>query len=300
MNNVISLFDTPNTGAQEIITPVQDVVEEVPFVDYAGRSQKMFDVESHDISSPYGIIEGKKGLFVNEQNINIVSDKYEVVQPRQVFETFTDIADRSGLEINRTLLNPKNGGLMVSARFDNLKIMGDDHDVNVVFYTSHCGRYKTFLTLDILRLACFNQAPALYKNKDRFIFAEKHYKNALDINMLGGALENIPASVEAFNTKMELLGEKSMNCEQFVEWYVDQLKLDKESKQYDTKVQKFRETYKYATGQREIRSESAWKAFNAVTYINTHEGRNSTYKAENALLKGGDDTIKRLDALLTA
>lgn len=285
---------TPST--EIITTPTEQ--DRAVFSDYAHHDQKMFDIESLPLSSEYGVIPDKKGLFVNGKNINIVSHHYEIVQPKKVYETFVNVAESSGLTINKVLTNPANGGLMISALFDQVKITGEDHNVNLVFYTSHCGKYKTFLTLDMLRMACFNQVPCLYQNKDRFIFAEKHYKNALNIDLLQKYLENIPASVQAYNTKAEMLKDIKLSKADFVEWYKEQIKLSEASKQYDSKIANIANTYTFADGQEIAGDGTAWKAFNAITYMNTHQGRNTQFKEENKLIKGGNNSIEMMDQLL--
>jgi hypothetical protein len=265
--------------------------------DYAGRDHNLFPVVSAPISGPYGEIEGKKGIFVKEKNINVVSNRYEVHQPSEILETFQHVADKTGLQINRILPNEHNGGLMISAKYSDCKVLGENHDVNLTFYTSHCGKYKTFLTLDLLRMACFNQVPTLYKNKDRHIFAEKHYKNALDIKLIGDSLEYIPASITAYEEKAESLNNTKMSFDYFAEMYAKHYKLNKEQKQFDSKVEKLRNVYYNATGQRGL-DDSAYKAYQAITFMNTHELRNTAMKAENILTKSSNDSLVFLEELL--
>ena len=301
MNNSAPAVETPQA---EIITlPVSNpVVEQSPIIgtDYAGKEYKMFSVESAPIEGPYGTLEGKQGLFVNKQNINIVSDRYEVHQPAEVLNQFNQVAEKTGLQVNRVLPNPKNGGLLISAKYgDAVNFNGDSHDINLVFYTSHCGKYKTFLTLDTLRMACFNQLPALYRNQQRFIFSEKHYKNALDIEVIGKTLEGIPTSLEAHAETLEILGQKSFDFDSFVDLYKQHYKLNSEQKQYQTKLDKIKSVYYNAPGQQHL-GENAYKALQAVTYMNTHEGRNTSMKEENSLIKGGNDSLVFVEELLEA
>jgi hypothetical protein len=300
MSSVISLLDqaiaatnqAPSTNT--LPEPAREVAQ-----DYTGRKQEFFTVESEPLPSPYGgYIPGKRGLFVNQNNINIVSDKYEVHQPSEIYQTFANVAARTNLEINRVITNPTNGGLLLSAKFADTKIVGENHDVNVTFYTSHCGKYKTFLTLDLLRIACFNQVPCLYRNKQRFIFAEKHYQNALDINLMESKLEAIPESVEAYNEKARQLQDTKLSFNSFRDYYVDHYKLKESQKQFDSKVEKLREVYYNATGQRELANDSAYKAYQAITFFNTHELRDTAMREENILTKRASDSIVVLEELL--
>src|SRR5690606_6279052 len=98
-----------------------------------------YDVEKAPLSGPYGDIEHKKGIFVNQKCINVVSNSYEVHQPSEIYQTFLDVSAKTGLQVNRVLTNKHNGGFLLSAKYDSVKIAGESHDANLVFYTSHCG-----------------------------------------------------------------------------------------------------------------------------------------------------------------
>jgi hypothetical protein len=262
------------------------------------KTHQFFEVEEHSISGPYGRLPGKKGLFVNEKNINIVSDNYACHQPIEIAKTFQRVSESHGMEINAVMPNPHNGGLMMSAKYAGMNVGGDKTDVNLTFYTSHDGKSKTFLSLDTLRIACFNQLPALYRNKSRFIFAEKHYKNALDVNLIGEALANIPDSINAHNDKLNTLRDTKLSLDDFLEMWKEHYKLKEEQKQFQSKIDKMKAIYRNAPGQELCPTDSAYKALQAVTYANTHEGRNTSMKIENSIIKGGNDSLVFLEELL--
>lgn len=266
--------------------------------DYYGRKYDLFDVEEHRLNSEYGEIPGKKGIFVNEKNINIVSDRYEIHQPKDIAAQFHKATQESGLTVNRCIANPHNGGLLLSASYAKQRIAGDEHDVNITFYTSHDGKYKTFLSLDTLRIACFNQLPALYRNKKRFIFSEKHYKNALNIETLAEVLDHIPASIAAHSEKLNALKSVRLSLDNFVEMFIEKYKLKGEQKQFQNKIDTLKSTYYNAPGQDIAPNHSAYKALQAVTYKNTHEGRNTELREENRLVKGGNDSLEWVEELL--
>ena len=279
MTNVISLFN-PETVAQQ--------------------ADELFTIDNLPLySEEYGKVENKRGLFVGDKCINVVSPSYEVHQPQEILRKFEEVAEYTGLLINRTLTNPANGGLIISAKYGDTRIVGDEHDINLTFCTSHCSKVSTFLTLDLLRMACFNQIPALYSDKKRHIFAEKHYKNALNIDLIQEALENIPAAVDNFNHKAELLMEKPFSVEDFVALAIDHYKMDPEAKRFNSKVELWKSAYFNAEGQRHL-PDTAWKAYNAVTYQNTHGGRNTIFRNERVLTQGSADSLKFMDKLLAA
>ncbi len=261
------------------------------------ESDGIFTVESAPIHGPYGVIPGKKGLFVDGDNINIVSNKYEIVQPKEVLATFEHVAEKSGLVMNGYRANPKNGGLMIRAKFQDLAIRGEQHEIGLTFYTSHCGTYKTFLTLDASRILCANQVPMLYRNKQRHIFAEKHYQNALSMLTIERAIAHIPESIQAYAEKAEILEQKKLSLGDFLDLWVAQNKLDPKQKQFDSKIAKMRAMYNNGKGQSGL-SETAYKAYQAITFANTHDVKDTDMLFENVLTKKSDNSLQWLDLLL--
>lgn len=259
----------------------------------------LFTVDSHDIYSDFGVIPGKKGLFVDGQNINIVSDKYEIHQPTEIMDTFDDVAEKTNLSIDKVLTNKTNGGLMVFSKYGNTQIGGESHDIRLTFHTSHDSKYRTFLSFDVLRMACFNQVPLLMRNKKRFIFSEKHYCNALDLKTIEQAVSMVPQMVRDYDEKVLKMLETSFSYNDFIEFYINHYKVNTGAKQFQTKINRVKDIYHSAPGQREL-SDSSYKAFNAITYMNTHEGRNTALKEENAVIKGGNDSIEVLHELVPA
>lgn len=289
---ITSRYEEPIIEALPIVE-VAEIVEEVePELD-------VFTVEEKSISSEYGIIKGKKGLYVNKNNINIVSDRYEMHQPKEIIETFREVAKNTGLQFSNkdVILNPRNGGLLLKAKYTDGVFLGEKHDLNLTFYTSHCGKYRTFLTLDALRLACFNQIPVLFKNKKRHLINPKHYAGSLNLDILSKKIEELPASIKAYEEKAEILNQNKMGFDTFLDMWASHNEVNREAKQFDTKVQNLRDTYYHADGQRGL-EDTAYKAYQAVTYDNTHGGRKSDYKQENILTKQSDNSLEMLEVLL--
>lgn len=300
MSNVISLFGN-NTQVHESATIQNQGIIVPKTIDVATPTSEhnLFNVDSLTLNTnEHGIVPKKRGLFVNGNCINIVSDRYEVHQPSEIYQRFVNVAEQSNLTVNRVLPNPNNGGLLLSAKYDSVQLRGEQHDVNLTFYTSHDGKYKTFLTLDLLRMACYNQIPTLYANKSRFIFAEKHYQNALNLDLIEDILAHIPETLQSYVEKMEMLGDMSINFDTFAEMYREHYKIKTEQKQYQSKMDKLASVYYNAPGQNIIHSGTGYKAFQAVTYLNTHEIKNTAMIEENRLIKNGNDSLNFMDKLL--
>jgi len=268
--------------------PALNLVESTKEVrkDYQNEDQKLFNVESHPLVSEYGTIPRKKGLFVDRKNINIVSGNYEIHQPVEIVEQFQKAGNECGFNLNRIVTNPNKGALLLSGSFPGIKLLGDDHDVNLTMYTSHCGKYKTVVCLDLLRIACMNQIPTICANKKRQIISEKHYKGALEISRLGPKLEAIPKMIQAYNERAEILSQSALSFDSFIDLFKQHDKsLKEESKLFDTKIEKLRQTYYNAPGQRQLSNGTAYKAFQAVTYANSHSVENggSVRNTQNAM-----------------
>ena len=124
---------TTNNTLETTIEQPSNVCTLETSADYFGNKFNLFDVQEKPLFSDFGKIEGKKGLFVNGENINIVSDKYECHQPKAIACQFEKAMRNNGLEINRVLPNPKNGGLLLSAKYANQMLGGDNCDINLTF-----------------------------------------------------------------------------------------------------------------------------------------------------------------------
>ena len=151
--------------------------------------------------------------------------------------------------------------------------------------------------MDLLRMACFNQIPTLYKNKDRFIISEKHYKNALDYDVIDEALINVPATIFAYEEKAYQLKDKAFSMSDFIEFYIQSYNVDREAKLFDSKIRNLKDVYYNAKGQKQV-GPNAFKAYQAITFINTHNVKKTAMVEENRLIKNGNDSLRQLDRLL--
>lgn len=273
------------------------VVSREKTLDYAGKASDFFVIEKEPMFSTYGEIQNRKVLYVNEKPINQVSNDFQIHQPIDIYRRFESVSKSHGLEINRVITNPANGGLLISARFSQMEIVGETHDINLSFYTAHDSRYRTFMSVDLLKLMCFNQVPTLYRNNERFVISEKHYRNALDYNVIDEALINIPAVIYAYEEKATQMKDFKFSMKDFIEFYINSYKVDTEAKKFNEKVKNLKDVYYNAAGQKYI-GDNLYKAWNAITFMNTHQVKKTAMVEENRLIKNGNDSLKQLDRLL--
>ena len=213
------------------------------------------------------LIPRRKALYVDDQCINIVSNRYKVVQPTEVVKTFESV---SGLTVTNQLTNRNTGGLFLSSTIETKALCGEDHKIDVVFYTGHNGMYKTFLSMQAMRIACFNQLPAIAGNEDLFLISEKHFYD-FDFKKLKKTLEGLPLHLSNFQVQYEMLKDIKYTRDQFLKDFIKFFKVQEEQK--DKVSEKVVDMYQFAQGQDVLTNDSAYKAFQAVTYHLTHNGR---------------------------
>tara|TARA_R110002126_G_scaffold192495_6_gene340668 strand:+ start:499 stop:1470 length:972 start_codon:yes stop_codon:yes gene_type:complete len=316
-SNVFSLFgpndnrpfSTPhNVEVREpiIVEPVKSVIIETfepveSVVDCKYKGFKTFDIAEKELftidndTQAITKIPKKKGLFVAEKCINIVADRYQVVQPNKVVEIFQNT---TGLTVDKILTNQNTGGLLLKSTLSNPFLNGDEHRIDLTFYTGHNGQYKTFLSLQALRLACMNQLPALSKERGLWLMNEKHYQ-AFSFEKLQGIIETLPLQIANFTNQYNQLSDIKITKKDFLELFVEQYKV-LNTKAGEKTMKNISDVYSFATGQDTIVNDSAYKAYQAITYQNTHNGRNTANKVERDNITNMIDSQKWFGNLLSA
>lgn len=253
----------------------------------------MFEIKESPVYSSEGIIEGKKALMIDGKTINIVSENYHVVQPRDVMSRLESIP---GLRTTTALSNPNTGGLLVAAKLDN-RIDNFSYQHNLVFYTGHNGQYRTLLTNQSLRLACMNQCSTLLGQKERHLYSEKHYKE-FDVEKMGEIIENVPRIAAEFERNMRDMEAEPLSLSRFVELYMDRQKVSDQRK--DSVRLTLMDIYRNAKGQSVLPENTVAKAFNTITYLNTHNLKQGKNSLENKFITKINDSTNWYNELLRA
>ena len=268
MSNVVNMFAKANT----VVAVNQDVVETI----VSDHMKKAFTIKEEPIYLGNGSqVPSRKALYVDDKCVNIVADSYKVVQPKEVISTFEKT---SGLNIDKVLTNPNTGAILIKSRMDNPYINGEEHTIDLTFYCGHDSKYRTLLSMQALRVACMNQMPAISANKGLWLMSEKHYR-AFDLEKMRNLVEGLPLMITNFKAQYAALDDIQLSKKQFLELFVEHYKAT------DKQIDKMKEVYSFATGQREIKHETAYKAYNAVTYQLTHGGRKGVNGLEKNNIK---------------
>lgn len=256
----------------------------------------MFTVNEKAIKTEDNVvIPGKKALLINEKCVNIVSNRYKVVQPTDVMETFQKM---SGLTIDKVITNPNTGGLLLSSKLESTMLGGEEHAIDLTFYTCHNGSYKTFLSMQALRMACMNQLPALSSVQGLYLYATKHY-NEVHMDDLKEIVETIPLHLSNFKAQYQGLHDIKFTKEAFLAEFVEHMKIQDEQKK-DKVISKISDIYSFAKGQETLTNDSAYKAYQAVTYMNTHNVRKGKNVVETVNIKNQKDSFNWFETLSKA
>ena len=291
-----------NESQNEIVSVENMITESKNFDKDCGIAfqrdiMELFKIKSVPVSSPFGQIKGQNALYTLDENgkpiecINgKVSDRYKIHQPIEVIKAFESAANNCNLTIKKVLTNPYTGGLLINAEYGNCRLVGENHNVQINFYTAHDGKRKTFASLDLLRMACFNQIPTLFRNKERHILSEKHY-NPLCFNALEKLISEVPNALNRKQENIEKLRDTKLSLNDFLEIWIKYENLDRESKSFGRKIQTIRDIYINGRGQENIQN-TAYAAYQAVTYNNTHtETRRTKNEIENGIKKQNNSLL---------
>lgn len=254
----------------------------------------MFDIIEAPVKNAVTdqIIKGRKGLFVDDHCVNIVSDRYKVVQPQMIVDLFQS---NTNLEITKTASNVNNGSLLLGAKYKDITINNEAHNLTLSFYTGHNTQYSTFVSLQALRVACMNQLPALIGSPQLHLMKCKHI-HEFPFDDLQKLIETLPRHVSNFEVQCDRLKESKLTLNEFLELYVEFFKLQEKASK-DKTISKITALYKQAPGQDIITNDTAYKAFHTVTYDLTHNIRNSKNNLEKVNVQNQKQVYKFFDFL---
>ena len=288
MSNVINFANFARKPIAPVVAPVIEPPK--PKIEL----EKLFTIEESPISDVNGVIPGRKSLIINKKSINQVSEKYGIVQPRDVAQTFEKI---SGLSIDKLKMNPNTGGMLIGATLENTRIDGDAHNISLCFYTGHNSQYRTILTMQALRIACENQIPAMMADKSKFLISEKHYGD-FDFARMKSTIESLPARIAAFKEKYAALKDVHLTKSQFIDLFIEFNKTVESRR--DEVAAHIGNVYTSARGQDSLSDGNAYKAFQAITFDLTHNTRKCKNELEHHFMRNTATAEKWFERLIAA
>lgn len=228
-------------------------------------------------------VEGKVALVNSKTGkpLGIVSDRYKVVQPIDMLDTFSIAVNRMGFTMET--LGMYNHGQIIwgrAAMHESFKVAAND-EVNYYMYfaTSMDGSLATHAFISTLRVLCMNALNVAHKKAEMSL--NVRHSTDYSPSMFSDAAEGFTTAKEEFENKVRVLKEYEFDSLQdfnhtFIELY-DQL-IEKEPED-DKKLERWRRRVSnlysytmYSEGSREA-GRTLWAILNGYTYMIDHESR---------------------------
>ena len=239
------------------------------------------------------LMESKHVLYRSDnlRPLSVVSDNYNIVQPRQVLEFFRELCSQNGLTMDTAGVIRGGVKFWAMARTGEQLSIGNNDIVKqyVLLATSADYSMATTAKHTNMRVVCSNTFHASINNGEAAVkvrHSREFDANAvkLDLGLMNaefqsmGYMANEMAKVslsklDAARWFAELLEERSMDAEEFDD-YINNSRIFKQ----------FWEGYRRGPGA----SETLWGAFNGVTYVIDHiKGRSADTRMNSAWFGAG-------------
>ena len=249
-----------------------------------------------EFTTPYDsthTMESKHVLYRSDnlRPLSVVSDNYNIVQPRQVLEFFRELCSQNGLTMDTAGVIRGGVKFWAMARTGEQLTVGGNDIVKqyVLLATSADYSMATTAKHTNMRVVCSNTFHASINNGEAAVkvrHSREFDANAikLDLGLMDsefksmGYMANEMAKVslsklDAARCIAELLEERSMDAEEFDD-YINNSRIFKQ----------FWDGYRRGPGA----SETLWGAFNGVTYVIDHiKGRSADTRMNSAWFGAG-------------
>ena len=278
----------------------QEVTEDLPLEVWRTMAGLDFEVESKEVyfHNGYGhvAIPRKKALVRsdNKQPLSVVSDRYKVVQPKQVIEFFESIIDENGFKMSTagSLRDGKRVWAMADCGEDFS--IGDDHvGAHLLLATSYDGTFATTAQFTSIRVVCNNTLGfSLERGGEGGIVRIPHTQdfNSWDIKAELG----FDSSWTNFRDNVTTLANHEVTKSEAIAYFLTVMGVTEEECKVDGKqlsnVKKLINLYESGPGSKLPSSHNTlWGALNAVTFLADHcrAAKNTGNRFDSAAFGGG-------------
>lgn len=258
------------------------------------RSRVRYAVERTGDESAYLTVPDQHVLFRSDskEHLGIVSDKYEIVQPREMLEFFADIVSANGFKLNTagTLFGGRRFWALASIG-EEAHVIGNDLMKGFLLITSSCdGTMATTVKPTTVRVVCNNtlgmamstKSASTIKVSHRTEFDHKKVKDQLGI--VHGAFGSFMAATKSLaQHEISKMRAREMTARLLVESGTV-TKADPETSSGFTSIMSLFESGKGNGG------KTAWDWVNGVTEWVDHEQRakSESHRIANAWYGKGD------------
>lgn len=292
--------DTPWHGYGQRLTPGDSLEKwiEESGMDYEVLESPIFHnrwITNEDKDSPIGDlraaalnphsfkqIPGKKILTRSDTDdiLSVVSDRYKLVQPREVMEFFRDLIEGMGFEMHTAgVLKDGNRVWALAKTGKDFNINGDVVEGYLMLATSYDGKFSTTAQFTSVRVVCWNTLSwSLEGEESRPVVKIPHTADfdAGKVKAELGLLGNInDVGWNKFQDNVIKLSEYKVTKRDAVNFFLELLDVDEEAsgRQLQT-TKKLLAFYESGPGAKFISSHNTtWGLVNAVSFFTDHARR---------------------------
>ena len=232
--------------------------------------------------------------------LDVVSDRYQIVQPREILDHMWDISREFGFDLETAGVLDEGRKLWVQASTDNSIVLpGNDVIKPYLFMATSFDRsIATMARYSMTRVVCQNTLSAAASEHGQVVKCS--HSTALDMNRIKAELGMIEETAQEFERNATELANADMSPEAAGDFFEQLLqeqafKWDKDTKRSDRRLHNKEEAVDFSAKFKSIfghhlsapgHQDSLWGAVNAVTYHVDHDCSPST------AMFGAGETLK--------
>lgn len=235
--------------------------------------------------------------------LSVVSDRYQVVQPREVLEFYRDLTDVSGFELETAGVLKSGRKFWALARTGKQTVLKGNDQINgyLLLATSCDGTLATTATPTTIRVVCSNTLQIALGNATNAI--KVPHRSSFDAVAVKRQLGIAVSQWDTFMYRMKTLSERKVKSHEAMNYFLRvlcQTDLNTDAKAGLTNERALKKVQAMYDGQgrgAELQAAkgTAWGLLCAVTEFVDHErrARNAEYRLDSAWFGPGADLKQR-------
>jgi phage/plasmid-like protein (TIGR03299 family) len=244
----------------------------------------------------------------NSEPLSIVSDRYQIVQPKDVLEFFRDLVEESGFRLHTagTLFNGKRlWALAETGKFAEVT-QGDGIGGFLLLSTSADKSLATTARFTSVRVVCNNTLSMSVQNNDNCVSITHARKFDHDLmkSKLGAAVASFDGFMEMAKhlERQRITAEQADNFIKRILFTADQLNEPDFVVEKNRPYNKILDLFKGEAKGSELVGDTKWALLNSVTeyFDHHHPSRTDDARLNNTWFGNGDNIKNRAVAVLTS
>lgn len=234
----------------------------------------------------YRRVPGKKILTRSDTGdiLSLVTDRYKIVQPKEVMEFFRDLIEDMGFEMHTAgVLKDGNRVWALAKTGKDFNLNGDKVEGYLMLATSYDGKFSTTAQFTSIRVVCWNTLNWSLEAEDgnRGVVKIPHTSEfdansvKAELGLLGDINEK---GWDQFQENVIKLADYKVTKRQAVDFFLELLGVDEEASGRQLQsTKKLLAFYESGPGSQLITSHNTtWGLVNAVSYFTDHARRGRT------------------------